>query len=680
MRSRAVRDLVLIFLGGIAILLLYVLHSWTVAGVDSRIPLPASNEATTASEGRESALTEAQEMVTAQGSPTAGAPAKGAQVAADSRPAGPEEQGPTSGMRIRGRVVDERTDEPIPALIVSLVCGNRSERVSTGAEGAFETLRAFPCGKLVVELIDLDSRIEQFERDFDPALASDLGILRARIGPTIPLLVEPGDAVACTARLVETARPNGIAGVILVRSTSLEARARLEGIGDRDWPWLQVRPGTPPWLRYPTALWNPDDRRTPRVEVRMCGTASEGRAAVPSTVGIQPRTRIRASADYGEVSGSLLWSTDMFQDGNQTSVHTFNPGASVLLLPKSTNGTEGETPIWHEIRVDSKGAFSFDRVRPGPWRLLAHATDHKVVLQDLEVFPGSMRLLPIQMIRTEKEAFFDVQFPETTSEWRQGRILVRLRLVAAGSFARGWLDPAFSGSFFDFPAAEFDMTEIAMECSPAFRPFVARVSTPPGDLDPRGVEASDESEFGFDVRDARTDQRINDFQVAFGPQGSIFGRPERSPKGGWRIARDAPLSWSIWSEGYAPAFGDQDSFHENERGRIARSDLIPGWGVSLLFRAGDPASFQADPWPWEVWTFPGATVVIGALACPPLRDVRVDVGPAAVATSDEEGEARLQLRDVPSQLTLRCGGWKLVGVEPSQGSTVPQYIVWMNRD
>jgi hypothetical protein len=51
-----------------------------------------------------------------------------------------------------------------------------------------------------------------------------------------------------------------------------------------------------------------------------------------------------------------------------------------------------------------------------------------------------------------------------------------------------------------------------------------------------------------------------------------------------------------------------------------------------------------------------------------------------IATSDENGEARLQMREVPSRLTLRCEGWKLVGLQPSWRGSVPQYVVWMDRD
>jgi hypothetical protein len=672
MRKQSVQRLALIILGCIALLLLYVLSSLPEAGLD-----PGSLPAAQHRADHQPPVHEPESPVLANEPgdpvPTSTSTSNSGTGGESPAPSSPAVAGGGTGLEqlLRGVVLDERTEEPIPELTVTLACAGRRETVSTRHDGSFTASASFSGGDLVVELADLDTHIGRFERAYEPGLSSDLGALHVRIGPTFPLLIEPEDVVACSARLVESARPTGVAGVIEVRASNLGAKTMLEGLGDRDWPWVQVRPGTPPWFRYPTVPSETDDRRSPHIEVRMCRSGSEGLATVQSTVGVQPPTKIQPTIELADVSGSLQFRRSPFEH-----THSSNPGESVLLLPRSTSGQEGRgTPLWYEVRPNAQGSFHFDRVKPGSWRLLAHATDHRILLQDIEVPPGSTRLPPLQLVRSETECLFDVEFPGGGVE-QPGGTVIRLRLVTAGSAGRAWLQP---GHLWDFPASEFELSVIGVDCPPGCRPFSARVSTPPGELDPHAVSASEYAEFSFDVRDARTDQRRNGYKVSFGPQGAVFGCPQRKPNGAWSLATDTPLSWLVWQEGYAPAFGDERSFQQGEDGRTARAELTPGWGVSLLFRVGNPASFEADPWPWKC-TFPNATSLVGALACPPLRAVRVEVGQDEVASSDDEGEVRLQLREEPSRLTLRCEGWKLLGVEPSSWGGSPQYIVWMDRE
>ncbi|HEV8114532.1 MAG TPA: hypothetical protein VGR31_17310 [Planctomycetota bacterium] len=664
-------NLALLVLGGAALLLLYILESWTVATADPDAPTPR--------EQAEHPTFVEPTAVPSELHAASASDSTAAKATNDSPPATVAKETGSPGAHLHGRVVDDRTEEPVPELTVTLSCGGRSEKSTTGIDGGFQAADVLPAGDLVVEIADLDTLVGGLEQKVDSGQTSDLGTIRVRLGPTIPLLVEPAGAKVCTARLVESARPSGVAGVIDVRNENLEARTTPEGVGDRDWPWMHVRAGTLPWIRYPRIFWIPDDRRLPHVEVRLCESGSEGVGAIASTVGIQPPVKTRPSVEYGAVSGALLLAGNLHWNPS----HAGNPGVSVLLLPpKEGSASSRGTPMWYEARPDSTGAFVFPRVKPGTWRLVAQATDHKVARLDLNVPAGRTELPPIRMVPSESEAFFDLVRPGVDIGNGHGRTAVRLRLAEAGSFARAWLtiDPP---EFSDLPAAEFDMTMIGLERLPVFRPFVGRVSTPPEELNLHDVQTSETSKFGFDVRDARTDQRLDGWIVSFGPQGAMLGCTNGSEDGGWRIARDAPLAWSIWKQGYAPAFGDERSFHDSDLGRTARADLTPGWGASLLFRAGDPGSFQADPWPWDGWTFPNAASLVGALAGPPLRDVRVEVaelGADGFATSDEEGEAHLQLGATPSRLTLRCAGWKLLGVQLLARADVRQYVVWMDRE
>jgi hypothetical protein len=373
---------------------------------------------------------------------------------------------------------------------------------------------------------------------------------------------------------------------------------------------------------------------------------------------------------YGVVSGSLVWN-DL---GSPTGIHSDNPGGAVLLLPRSEAGTT--TPLWYEVRRGEDGRFRFDRVRPGAWRLLAHVTDHRLSEQDVDVPSGPLELPPIRLVRAESEAMLQFTPELPRPESRGGRTLVRLRLAAAGRFARAWIQVDIQ-DFWDLPAADFEMSEIGMDRSPQARPLSARVSVPPGDLSVQAIGAPEASNFSFDVHD-EAGSRVDAFGEFFGPRGSVFGRPARSTGGGFDLIRDAPLNWCIFRDGFAPAFGDERSFVEEDKRKVAHVKLARGWGASLLFRAGNPSEFESDPWPWNHYTFPAAAKLVGPLAASPLPGMRVEVDGNVVATSDEEGEARLQLDAMPPLLTLRSEGWKMVAVQPAQLG--PQYLVWMDRE
>jgi hypothetical protein len=677
MTERSNRSLLLLALGGAAALLIYLLQFVLAPAPRPDAGIPGETAAAPASsEPRRTDLDRVS--VDQQSSPSPSAANVAAQAKSPS-PTKPIEQGSTGSHHIRGRILDERTDEAVPELTVTLTRGGRSEIVSTATDGSFQSRTEIGSGLLSFDVADLGARIHHVDVDLGPAIDADLGVLHVKIGPTIPLLVEPDTSKACTARLVESARPSGLAGVIDVRADELDARRMLQGTGDREWSWVTVRPGDVPWIRYSTIpAWEPDGRRKPRVEVRMCGSGAEGWAPVSSTIGIQPPVKVRPTTQYASVSGTLSTSPEF--PYSRTS-HVDDPGAAVLLLPVKEDVA---TPIWHEVRPDSKGGFSFSRVKPGPWRLVAHATNCEVVTSDVHIPAGPTELPPIRMKASEKEALFDLGLPRSRDGTSNPRTLVRLRLAAAESFGRAWtaIDDM---KLWSLPNAAFDMTEIVLGGSPTFRPFHARVSAPPGELAVGGVDSPDESDFEFDVHDARTQRRLEGLQFSFGPGGSIYGLPNRAPNGAWRLARDAPIRWGVWREGYAPAFGDERSFSQGEGRMTSRCDLKPGWGVNLLFRAGDPSTFESDPWPWRSWTFPNACALVGAIACSPLRNVRVDVEDKTIASSDEEGEAHVGLDTVPDHLTLRCEGWKMLGVQPDDvlsrpRSVIRQYVVWMEPE
>lgn len=589
-----------------------------------------------------------------------------------------------SPFTVIGRVLDERTDEPVPDLSVALSCGSVLEIVPTRDDGSFSSRKHFPRGTLAASIRDLDLEIARPEREFDPEAAQGEWVLHVRIGPTYPLELEDGSPLAlesCVVRLVESARPLGMAGVIVVRGDGLSGEATLEGIPDREWPWQKLRRGRLPWIRYSTVLWLPDQQMTPHLEVELAASGIQAVGSVRSTVGVQPPTRIESITACSELSGEIVLPSD------PPVSHFGESGACVLLLPSSEKPRDlDHTPMWHEAWPSSSGSFSFRRVRPGSWRLLAYASDHQVVEQRIELPSGPTKLGAIRLPRCSEDGVVELLATESTSH-PLGRILVRLRLSAAGGLARAWLQTLSNSgntgtSYFNLPAADFDVSEIALFGAPSFRPFETRITAPCQLTELQRVRVEEQSAVVLDVRKANTSAPLQSYEVFLGPRGSVFGQPDPGDTGQWSIVKDAPLQWSVWSEGCAPTFGDESTLMETTEGRVARVVMNPGWGASLLFRAANPATFTSQKWPWGRWE-PAASSLLGSLACPPLAGVRVRVGSDPIAVSDKEGEAHITLRDRPSRLVLQCDGWKLLGVEPvlfRRSGISNVNIVWMDRE
>lgn len=95
----------------------------------------------------------------------------------------------------------------------------------------------------------------------------------------------------------------------------------------------------------------------------------------------------------------------------------------------------------------------------------------------------------------------------------------------------------------------------------------------------------------FEVTDARTGAHIESFavrrlQTNVSRDAGVFLHTGPIELGTFPI--QGPFQWSLASDGYAPAFGDETNFVEDGERRVARVTLERGWGTKLLALARDP--------------------------------------------------------------------------------------------
>ena len=144
----------------------------------------------------------------------------------------------------------------------------------------------------------------------------------------------------------------------------------------------------------------------------------------------------------------------------------------------------------------------------------------------------------------------------------------------------------------------------------------------------------------FEVTDARTGARIESFavrrlQTSVSRDAGVFLHTGPIELGTFPI--QGPFRWSLASEGYAPAFGDETSFVEDGARRVARVALERGWGTQLLALARDPlARPLAGAEVFVDGTFAGRTNHDGTLVLRgDARPARIEVRSAGFALSGD---------------------------------------------
>ncbi len=156
----------------------------------------------------------------------------------------------------------------------------------------------------------------------------------------------------------------------------------------------------------------------------------------------------------------------------------------------------------------------------------------------------------------------------------------------------------------------------------------------------------------FDVSDATTGDKIEAFQtrnVQLTPSDDNGVFLQTGPLDVNAFTVDGRFQWSLWADGYAPAFGDETAFVRTGDKRVADVRLQRGWSTKLLVLARDPVAHQ----------------VAGA---------RVSVDGHVVGATGVDGMLVVRAASEPTTLQVEWPGWHCVSdpLQPFAGKSAAQ--------
>ena len=603
---------------------------------------------------------------------------------------------------VRGIVLDERTQEPVPELEVALEAGGEVERLVTDAQGRFAATRALPAGALSARVTDLGEDVALRRRAAD-ARREEPWEVAVPIGPTVPLAIDfPGelDPARWRVRIVETTRPRDGAGRIAVRGETLQLVAPKGA--DVAWSARALRPGKLPWVRWPRVETRPDPARRVELEAVSDADGRRGRVLLKSTVGVQPPALLDRLQWVGAIDGRVLDERGGPLDG-----------ARVLALPPALERGERreKPPAWSSAPTGEGGVFALRGLEPGRWRLLALAPSRPVREVSVGVAAGIQGLEPLRL-EAERRAPPVASVPAGDA----GPSMLVARVVRAEGFERAVVVAPGSSKpgsprqgraeAFDalalpplrgLPADQVELgwTDLVPgrdvpRGSPLYSPRFARVIWPEEGISFRADAAPTIGLRGEVVVPASDDaaeaEEGREVAVAF-DGGALLGALDAREAQRLRIASGSRFDWSLWPRGAAPVFGASDGRASSARELVLGGERREGWGALLWMRRA-PAE-RGERRALAGLGYAGGSKGEGSghelardlLAEPPLAGVRVLADDAALGESDAEGVARLVAAAEPRELVLLAEGWHAVALDRLPGpKECVRYVVWMERD
>jgi len=620
---------------------------------------------------------------------------------------------------LQGRVVDERTDEPVFEVRVTLSHGECAlrESIVTDQDGYFQTSIAFPPGELTAAVVDEPPggavEIGSFtRRHIEEGREPDPWELRVGIGPTFFVTPERWlrfPEGPWTARIVEQGLEGTFAAVLECHSSGFgllragneatadedgslaKYRRALEELGysgrdldpvfaqerpePREWPAIPLREGSPRWARYPNRLHPPDPTTLPRLALRNASGTWWGEAFLETTVGRHPDVLPIPLRTGGPVVG-------MVADDRGDPVRD----AGVMLLPHATE----EEVVARSARTSDTGGFHVEDVVAGRYRLLLIPRWHEGAEVAVRVDPGGTVVEPIHVPRIAYAG--DIR-GELVAESGGGGGIPLVQLIpreATGYHAtvavsrwRGLRSlPKGSFVFRDVPSGVYDVvvtgyatprrTASAGWTPPRYRVspphdgvrFVARADEPPR---PHVFRARGPR--GFVVPGAT---------VVFGPEGWVQGGYRLGADTAFQICRGASVRWSVVAPGYRPARGTERSFHREDDRYVAEVSLDEGWGATLFLRQAleDRRRSLRGVYRHDE----GAGLVARFTAASPVVSAKVLADGKYVGRTDLEGRIDLSRDTRPERIAIEYPGWRGlavtdVGLEGVERADVA--VVWL---
>jgi len=573
----------------------------------------------------------------------------------------------TRSSQVEGRLVDERTNEPVPECLVRVSARGGFEECWTRADGTFRSRGSYPACSVEVDMrephleIEADGRQrESWTRvlalDLDHEPGRGLGDIAIPIGPTYRLALprpEP-DAPPWFFRIVERSDPPEVSGMLWTDVRGRLALEPTERATARVWrpTHLRVTDGRT-WVRFPHAQFEPRSS----MDVYLEGVTRDtiGRGAVDSTEGVHAAPVALALAANAEVLGRV------------TAGDAVDPkGLSILLVPDYSGGASPSTPDWFGHGATIEGAFRLESVAVGSYTLVVAAPHHAVHTAPLTLGPGRTVLLEIDLAPSARDMLLVRAEGESES-----RVAVLQALYSSPlGFARV-MPGSGDFSFWGLPdgryrlvlqdlAGEFG----AFELTPGPEDFVVRT----GDLL--------RTELSYDWGDSRDVTAIHDFG-----DGLLMEQPapKELRKRAWIPASSGTSRVRLWREQQRPLELEIDA-------RLSSQDRVdvafePGWGAVLHLRMySEEARRQSQVLTGLISqdaSLEDRDPIRRILKGSPVPGARVWSDLGAEAVSDPSGAATLTSADVPGAVRVDRAGWRVVHLERLGEGPANEYIVWM---
>jgi len=530
--------------------------------------------------------------------------------------------------RTRVRVIDERTEEPVPEFAVALVDAlpASSAAAAQGQHGVFRSdaageldLPLAPGERLRLDLPELASAgdliqtrastppASRVEFEAPAAGASAPRELRVSVGPSYRLNLKPppGHALDTLKVSLRSGDPRQAFDV---------ARA---GVRAGELPWVRFASsaylvaGGPPWrmeVESSDGLWHAQAL----VEER------EGRARQPVRLEFEPRARV-----FG-----------ILRDVDGAPV----PRAVVQLAPAPGQEALGRTRF---ASSDSEGRWEFRATPPGAWRLRLRDTQRAPAereltlgaLQALEVDLALVAAAPGELARLEV-------LVESSSGRFDDAVYITISRPGAGGFGgrASWteVDGHKQGRFLSEELARGSYTIDVrvpgmLEVEPAQRQVDA------GGEPARFLVRDDVETVEWHVRARAGDEPLADFRV------ELSSGLEQGRRSTAATAKQGLVSFRNLPRGKRCEF------------MLRAAGFRPVWGVVTF-----DGSTRAEQ-PLEVALNPGWGTEVSVLDAQrkPLAGARLSFDGSFAASTDERGHARIALEREPSSVRVEYLDWKL---------------------
>jgi len=531
----------------------------------------------------------------------------------------------------RGRLVDERTLEPIPE---ALVVAGRSKAV-TDVGGWFDAEESLDelDDVLVLNVGGLGKHTVRRERWLKQ---DDHWRLPLAIGPTYRLWFGRG---------------------VAFERSSWEARLTWDGAKDR--PWLDVRASSPPYLRYDAPLSGPSDGSPSWIEARSGDGLTEARGEVRALLGVsdvalacRPRVVVRGRVldGLGRPFGAVGVSAVNVSEAGMERLNT---------------------------KSDATGAYQLVASEPGRIQLVLTSTADTRVRQLALELPRGVTQAP--------DVVFDAREPAGSIRGRlksrSGKLVggtVRVRALDGSGYER---ESGSTGTFAleSVPRGRFEVSIVsdsAFPCSPLTR----QVDVPAEGLVFTREDGAGTRDFRFEATDESSGEPLESVWVeARSATGAVIVRDLKRDDV-LQLASGVRFQWRVWVRGYRLTCGDESAFVPAGNGLVARIAMRKGFATRLVLREWTEIE-SAEPEPQPVPAVPKVPrsrpsagdgrrqgVDLGTFLVTTRRrgdssrfeGAEILADGVLVARADGLGVAELDLASRPARIDVRLPGWRVL--------------------